>query len=74
MGEATWQLLEERRTYRGSTREAVAAEFAAELELALAEGYQAVSLDWQDDYTLAVTYEYDPKHAPRPIQRVRSEP
>jgi hypothetical protein len=70
----TWQLLEERRTYQGTSKAEVAAAFAVGLEEALAEGYLPTSLDWQSDDLLVVTYEYDPKHAPRPLQRVRREP
>lgn len=69
-----WQLLEERRTYAGATASDVAEAFRAGLEEALAEGYLPASLDWQSDQLLVVTYEYDPKHAPRPLQPVHRRP
>lgn len=74
MSAGPWQLLEERRTYVGPTEADVAEAFRVGLEAALGEGYVPASLDWQSDQLLVVTYEYDPKHAPRPVQRLRKRP
>lgn len=73
----TWDRLEEPRHYGGPSVEAVAAQFQAELEEALANGYQPGALNWSEVsgfHFLDVTYDYDPARAPRPIQPVHRGP